>query len=197
LAQIVGTTRVACPGFTLSLQSAGYFRVEDPIFAREGAMRRDTGLKLPAVATLAAALILGGCAGDDALHSAAVAPIAIPAPVAVPPPVPAPVCVDTITYSEQGPASWYGADHQGRLTASGVRFDMNRLTAAHRQLPFGTRLEVTNLANGRTVTVVVNDRGPYVGRRIVDLSRKAADDLGFVRQGVTRVRIDALAGSCG
>jgi rare lipoprotein A len=102
-----------------------------------------------------------------------------------------------VTYTEKGLASWYGAEHQGRLTASGVRFDMNRLTAAHRRLPFGTRLEVTNLANGRSVTVVVNDRGPYSGRRILDLSRKAADDLGFVRQGVTTVRIAAIAGRCG
>ena len=160
-------------------------------------MRRETGLKIPAAVILAAALILGGCAGNDGLHSAAVAPVPIPAPVAVPPPAPVPVCVDTVTFTEEGRASWYGADHQGRRTASGARFDMNRLTAAHRRLPFGTRLEVTNLANGRMVTVVVNDRGPYSGRRIIDLSRKAADDLGFIRQGVTKVRIAALADRCG
>lgn len=159
-------------------------------------MRRDPGLKFPAAAILTAALLLGGCAGNDDLRSAAVAPVPIPAPAAVPAPVHVPACVDKVTYTEEGRASWYGAKHQGRLTASGARFDMNRLTAAHRRLPFGTRLEVTNLENGRTVTVVVNDRGPYSHHRIIDLSRKAADDLGFIRQGVTDVRIAALAGSC-
>jgi rare lipoprotein A len=159
-------------------------------------MRRDPGLKFAVAAALLCALALGGCAGTDALPPSAVPAPAIPEPVATPVP-PVPVCVDTVTYTEKGLASWYGAEHQGRLTASGVRFDMNRLTAAHRRLPFGTRLEVTNLANGRSVTVVVNDRGPYSGRRILDLSRKAADDLGFVRKGVTTVRIAALSGSCG
>ena len=158
-------------------------------------MRRDTGLKVATVAVLAVAFIVAGCAGNDGLNRASVVPV----PVALPalPPVPTPVCVETVTYTEQGRASWYGAEHQGHRTASGQRFDMNRLTAAHRQLPFGTRLAVTNLTNGRTVTVVVNDRGPYSGRRIVDLSRKAADDLGFVRQGIATVRIAALAGGCG
>ena len=160
-------------------------------------MRRDTGLKLPAAAILAAALILGGCAGNDGLRSAAVAPVAIPAPVAVPPPAPVPVWADPVTYPEGGRASGYGAEPQGRRPGSGARFAMTRLTAAHGRLPFGTRLEVTNMANGRTITVVVNDRGPYSGRRIIDLSRKAADDLGFIRQGVTTVRIAALAESCG
>jgi len=162
-------------------------------------MRRDTGLKVPTAAVLAVAFVVAGCAGNDGLHRASVEPPPAPVPMALPalPPVPTPVCVETVTYTEQGRASWYGAEHQGQRTASGQRFDMNRLTAAHRQLPFGTRLAVTNLTNGRTVTVVVNDRGPYSGRRIVDLSRQAADDLGFVRQGVATVRIAALAGGCG
>lgn len=159
-------------------------------------MRRDRVAKRPAAAVLVACFMVAGCAGNDALERAAVVP-PVPVPVAGPKlPPPQPVCVENITYKEQGPASWYGAEHQGRRTASGQRFDMNRLTAAHRKLPFGTRLEVTNLTNGRTVRVVVNDRGPYSGHRILDLSRKAADDLGFIRQGVAVVRIAAVEGSC-
>ena len=91
---------------------------------------------------------------------------------------------------EVGLASWYGRLHQGLVTASGEIFDMRRLTAAHRSLPLGTRLRVTNLANGRTVRVRVNDRGPYVPGRIVDLSREAARAIGMVESGVTLVRLD-------
>ena len=91
---------------------------------------------------------------------------------------------------EVGLASWYGGLHQGLVTASGEIFDMHRLTAAHRSLPLGTRLRVTNLENGRVVRVRVNDRGPYVLGRIVDLSREAARSLGMVERGVTLVRLD-------
>jgi rare lipoprotein A len=68
---------------------------------------------------------------------------------------------DHARYEERGLASWYGKRHHGKRTASGQRFDMNALTAAHRTLPFGTRVEVTNLANGRAVILVINDRGPF------------------------------------
>ena len=88
-----------------------------------------------------------------------------------------------------GNASWYGKPHQGRKTASGESFDMNALTAAHRTLPFGTRVQVTNLRNGRTVEVRINDRGPQVPDRIIDLSYAAARALGAVGDGVFRVRI--------
>jgi len=89
-----------------------------------------------------------------------------------------------------GLASWYGSFHQGLVTASGETYDMRRLTAAHRSLPLGTRLRVTNLENGRVVRVRVNDRGPYVPGRIVDLSREAAHVLGMVDRGLTLVRLD-------
>jgi rare lipoprotein A len=88
-----------------------------------------------------------------------------------------------------GNASWYGKPHQGRKTASGERFDMNALTAAHRTLPFGTRVLVTNLRNGRAVEVRINDRGPQIPDRIIDLSYAAARALGAVGDGVFRVRI--------
>lgn len=100
--------------------------------------------------------------------------------------------VDPHGYLAEGQASWYGAQHQGKPTASGERFDQNALTAAHRQLPFGTRVRVTHLSSGRQVIVRINDRGPFSKGRIIDLSRRAAEQLGMLRQGVAPVRIEAL-----
>jgi len=91
-----------------------------------------------------------------------------------------------------GRASWYGGFHQGLLTASGERYDMNALTAAHRSLPFGTRIRVVNLANDRSVVVRVNDRGPTVPGRILDLSYAAARALDAVGAGVIPVQITVL-----
>ena len=90
-----------------------------------------------------------------------------------------------------GNASWYGKQFHGRTTASGEDFDMFELTAAHRRLPLGTYVKVTNLRNGKWVIVRVNDRGPYVGSRIMDLSYSAARMLNF-RDGVERVRLDLV-----
>ncbi len=90
---------------------------------------------------------------------------------------------------EVGVASYYGRAHDGRRTASGEIFDMNEMTAAHRSLPFGTRVRVTNLANGRQAVVRINDRGPFRRGRIIDLSYAAARKLGLVRRGVARVRV--------
>lgn len=90
-----------------------------------------------------------------------------------------------------GMASWYGKSFHGRETASGEEFDMFELTAAHKQIPLGTYVKVTNLRNGKWVVVRVNDRGPYVGARIMDLSYSAARMLGF-RDGVERVRLDLI-----
>ncbi len=83
----------------------------------------------------------------------------------------------------KGVASYYGKRFNGRPTASGERFDMNQLTAAHRTLPFGSMVQVTNPANGRSVTVRINDRGPFHGRRVIDLSRSAAEVIGIIRRG--------------
>jgi rare lipoprotein A len=92
-----------------------------------------------------------------------------------------------------GIASYYGPRFHGRRTANGEPFDMNRLTAAHRALSFGTIVEVTNLANGRSVRVRVNDRGPYVPGRILDLSYGAAQRLGMIGSGLARVRIRVVS----
>ena len=96
--------------------------------------------------------------------------------------------------SQVGVASFYGDRHHGRRTASGERFDQNELTAAHRTLPFGTRVRVTNLTNEKSVVVTITDRGPFVKGRIIDVSRRAARELDFVRRGTTRVRVRVLGG---
>jgi rare lipoprotein A len=105
-----------------------------------------------------------------------------------PPPQPVPVQAEQPIYSERGMASWYGPAHQGRTTADGETFDQQALTAAHRNLPFGTVVKVTNLSNGKSIKVRINDRGPYVKGRILDLSKRAADEIGIA--GTARVRIE-------
>ena len=92
----------------------------------------------------------------------------------------------------EGVASFYGKGFHGRRTASGERFDQNDMTAAHKTLPFGTRVRVTHLNNGRSVVVVVNDRGPFVRGRVIDLSRGAAGRIGMVNSGVAKVRLEIL-----
>lgn len=91
---------------------------------------------------------------------------------------------------EVGLASFYSRRHHGRRTASGARFDMHALTCAHRTAPFGARLRVTDLESGRSVVVIVNDRGPFKRGRVVDLSLAAARKLGMVSRGVARVRVE-------
>ena len=92
-------------------------------------------------------------------------------------------------YDETGIASWYGEQFHGKYTANGETFDLNQLTAAHRTLPMPTVVRVTNLENGRSIEVRVNDRGPYARGRILDLSRRAAQLLGFEGQGTAKVRV--------
>jgi rare lipoprotein A len=92
-------------------------------------------------------------------------------------------------WTEEGVASWYGPGFDGKRTASGEVYDMEAMTAAHRRLPFGTRVRVNNLDNGRRTEVRVNDRGPFVDDRIIDLSRAAAREIGMLGSGTARVRI--------
>lgn len=91
-----------------------------------------------------------------------------------------------------GTASWYGKEFHGKKTASGDKFNLNQFTAAHNSLPLGGMAVVTNLQNQRSIKVVINDRGPFVGNRVIDLSKKAADALGFSRQGIAKVKIEYL-----
>lgn len=94
-----------------------------------------------------------------------------------------------------GDASWYGSQHEGRKTASGEPFDPHALTAAHPTLPLDTKVRVTNLENGKTVDVRVNDRGPYVKRRVIDLSARAAEKIDLKTDGVGKVKIEPLKGT--
>ena len=96
------------------------------------------------------------------------------------------------TVFQQGKASYYGKAHHGKKTASGKRFNMHAMTAAHRSLPFGTQLKVTSKDTGKSVIVTINDRGPYAGGRILDLSQEAARQLGVIKQGVGVVTLEKM-----
>lgn len=95
-------------------------------------------------------------------------------------------------YKEIGLASWYGDDFHNKKTANGEIFNMNEMTAAHKTLPLPSIVRVTNLENGRSVIVRVNDRGPFVDNRLIDMSKKAADALGFKHKGVMSVKVELL-----
>lgn len=94
---------------------------------------------------------------------------------------------------QRGVASWYGPGFHGRLTANGERFNTNSLTAAHRTLPFGTRVRVTNARSGRSVIVRINDRGPFIKGRVIDLSKAAARAIGIT--GISHVIVGSVAGA--
>ena len=96
------------------------------------------------------------------------------------------------TTGASGKASWYGGRHHGGPTASGERFNKNAMTAAHKTFPFGTRVRVTNLKNGRSVVVRINDRGPYGPGRVIDLSEAAAREIDMIEAGVVPVRVERL-----
>jgi rare lipoprotein A len=109
-----------------------------------------------------------------------------------PRPAPQEVSVGPIQFSVRGMASWYGPGFHGNRSASGEIFNQNALTAAHRNLPFGTQVRVTNLNNGQSVIVRINDRGPYSGGRVIDLSAAAARAVGLIQAGVAPVSLDVL-----
>ena len=150
----------------------------------------DTNISRNAPAAAASAAVL------------AAAPAPTPAPVVTPvaaklaplaeaqPGEPDPAAAHEV--DQVGIASWYGNQHQGRLTASGERFDQHKLTAAHRTLPLDTKVKVTNLENGKSIEVKVNDRGPYIPGRVLDLSTQAAKLLGMEKEGLALVRIEIL-----
>ncbi len=136
-------------------------------------------------ALLAASLVLPGCAKKRrvAVH-APPAPVTRASPPGAPPQVRA---------TETGIASWYGHPYHGRAAANGEIYDMEKLTAAHRTLPFGAMVRVTNLGNDKSVDVRITDRGPFIDGRIIDLSHAAAEALGFVSAGLARVRVDVVS----
>lgn len=95
-------------------------------------------------------------------------------------------------FTEVGVASWYGPGFHGKLTANGERYNQNSMTAAHKLLPFNTDIRVTNLDNGKSIVVRINDRGPFVDSRVIDLSRKGAEKIGMLGPGTARVRLEAV-----
>ncbi|MBM5782104.1 MAG: septal ring lytic transglycosylase RlpA family protein [Pelagibacterales bacterium] len=99
---------------------------------------------------------------------------------------------ENYVFLESGTASWYGEAFQGRKTANGEIYDINKLTAAHPNLPLPSTIRVTNLDNNKTVIVKVNDRGPYHGKRVLDLSEKASIELGFKDKGTAQIKIELL-----
>jgi len=106
--------------------------------------------------------------------------------------VPSPVKPARVGETQTGIASWYGVPYHGRRSANGEIYDMERLTAAHRTLPFDTWVEVTNLSNNKRVDVRITDRGPFVNGRIIDLSLAAAREIDLVTAGIVRVRIKVI-----
>ena len=95
-------------------------------------------------------------------------------------------------FPQYGNASWYGKSFHGKKTASGQLFNQNALTGANRTLPFGSVVRVTNLRNGKSVDVTINDRGPFIRTRIIDISRAAAREIGILQRGVARVRVSLI-----
>lgn len=144
------------------------------------------------VATVAILTTMGAAHGPNTVEKTpgpASAPVAQTASAA---PKPATKTAKAKPAYQVGPASWYGKDFHGKQTASGEIYNMYEMTAAHPDLPLGTRVKVTDLKNGKSVIVKVNDRGPLVPGRIIDLSYGAAQELGFTAKGVQKVRLDLV-----
>lgn len=133
-------------------------------------------------------LLVTGCATTRPSGPAAEIPPPPRAPTTRPTPPPTPPATSGMT----GQASWYGQAHHGKKTASGEPYDRTQLTAAHRTLPLGTRVRVTNVENDRSVVVRINDRGPFKPGRIIDLSQAAARAIGALGDGVVTVRLEVL-----
>ena len=129
----------------------------------------------------------------DPLTADPLTAIAEPESVAIPtPPEPPKPVVPLVISTHSGEASWYGPGFYGNRTASGEVFRPGTMTAAHRTLPFGTRVRVTNLWNGRKAVVRINDRGPFAGDRVIDLAHGAASELGLTSSGIAQVRLEVL-----
>jgi len=164
------------------------------------------------LAALVAGLVLAACAGKSPIHQTSQREVRTSASPTVQPAASPAKQVDRKTrpytvmgetyhplqtsdgYSEEGLASWYGRDFHGKLTANGEVYDMHKVSAAHKLLPMGSRVRVTNLENGQSVYLSINDRGPFVKGRIIDLSHEAARRLGTLDKGVAMVRVESVGG---
>ena len=144
------------------------------------------GVRLLGTGFLIALALLAACAGRE------MPPTPVSAMEPLPVPVPLQQPVQEANYRETGIVAWYGKELHGKQTANGDVFDMYGLSAAHRTLPLGTLIRVTNLDNFKSITVRINDRGPFLKSRFLDLSYGAAKELGFVSQGTARVKIETV-----
>jgi rare lipoprotein A len=164
-------------------------------------MPKSRDLRAFAWALATAAIVVAGCA--EVPTAPAPSPPPTTPPEVLPAPTPAPEVVPPTppparpTFTQRGLVSLYGDEFAGRKTASGAIFDPTALTMAHRTLPFGTRVRVTNLENRRSVEVVVNDRGPAVLSRIADLSAGAAGRIGMVAHGVVEALLEVIGSGPG
>lgn len=138
------------------------------------------------------AIVLAGCA-HRRVSASRPARAPVPSPSGLPPAVELQPAVPG-EYVEQGIASWYGVPFNGHRTSDGEIYDMHQFTAAHRTLPFGAIVRVTNMLNGKQIDVRINDRGPFVADRIIDLSLSAAQAIGMIGTGTATVRLDMLSG---
>ena len=148
-------------------------------------------------AFFALVIFVTGCAGRKPVAASAPPPMA---PVTTPPATADRAIHSTTTpeggaYIEEGNASWYGAPFHGRRASNGETYDMNKMTAAHRTMAFGTIVKVTNLTNGKSAVVRITDRGPFIENRIIDLSMAAAKAIESIGPGVVPVRLEVISGS--
>lgn len=143
--------------------------------AVRSAAPRSIGHATPMLVALLACLAVAACGGRRTTN------------VKLPPPI-----NPRVGWTQVGIASWYGPPFHGRPASNGEIYDMNKLTAAHKRLPFDTWLRVKNLSNGKTTQVRITDRGPFVGKRIIDLSKAAAADIGMLGSGVAKVRLTLI-----
>lgn len=164
-------------------------------------MQRKTSLIAALVVTSGLSFATAVTALADEANPSEITPVAFPSPAAQDTledlPIPALDAVpnsgsEMLRKGQVGFASYYGREFQGRRTASGHAFDPEAMTAAHRHLPLGTQVRITNLANGRSYDATINDRGPFVHGRVIDVSRGLAERLGFLRAGIARVKIEVL-----
>jgi rare lipoprotein A len=151
-------------------------------------MSSDGRIQRRSVAVLVATLGLWACSATRSVEPAPPVSTAVPAQT-----IPESAGREAPIKTETGLATWYGEQHQGQLTANGEQFDMHQMTAAHRTWPFNTIVRVTNIETGRTVKVRINDRGPAVRSRIIDVSAAAAAGLDLGDSGVARVRLEVFA----
>lgn len=157
---------------------------------REEMRVRNRFIGITRVACVVQLLALAACGGGSQYDGAAQPHFKVGAPYRINGNVYRPRLVSE--YEVVGVASWYGRAYHGRLTSNGEVFDMNAFTAAHPTLPLPSLVEVTNLRNGRSMVLRVNDRGPFIKNRVIDLSRAAAGALGFERDGLARVHVRFL-----